>query len=137
MFQESISHLRALGETWGESLALSWLGDVALLEKDHERSRQLHEQAIAVAREQGDPWLLFAPLMSGGNAALIVGDADKAEALCFEAIRLLRQIDDRWSLAWALNGLGTLRFNSANGSRRASILRSVLHAHAISGTPAH
>jgi predicted ATPase len=105
-FEESIDHLRALGERWGESLAVSWLGDVAMLEKDHERSRQLHEQAIALAREQGDPWILFAPLMSGGNTALILGDAHKAEAICFEAIHLLRQIDDQWSLAWALNGLG-------------------------------
>src|SRR5262249_19721093 len=106
MFEESIRLLRELHEQWGESLALAWMGDVALLEKDFDRARTLHEQAIAVAREQGDPWIFLSPLMSGGNSAMIAGSPEKAEAICYEAIKLLREIDDKWSLAWGLNGLG-------------------------------
>jgi tetratricopeptide (TPR) repeat protein len=106
MFEESIELLKALNEKWGQSLALSWMGDVALLEKDFERAQRLHEQAIAVAREQGDPWIFLSPLMSGGNSAMIAGSPEKAEAICYEAIGLLREIDDKWSLAWGLNALG-------------------------------
>jgi tetratricopeptide (TPR) repeat protein len=106
MFQESIELLEALHEKWGQSLALSWMGDVALVEKDFARAQSLHEQAIAVAREQGDPWIFLSPLMSGGNSAMIAGSPEKAEAVCHEAIRLLREIDDKWSLAWGLNALG-------------------------------
>jgi hypothetical protein len=105
-FEESIRHFRALHEKWGESLALSWMGDVALLDKDFDRARELHKQAIGVAREQGDPWIFMAPLMSGGNSAMIAGSPEEAEAICSEAIVLLREIDDKWSLAWGLNGLG-------------------------------
>jgi tetratricopeptide (TPR) repeat protein len=106
MFEESIELLRGLNEKWGQSLALSWMGDVALLDKDFERARQLHEQAIELAREQGDPWIFLAPLMSGGNTALITGSPEEAEAIASEAIGLLREIDDKWSLAWGLNSLG-------------------------------
>ncbi len=106
MFRESISLLHSLDEKWGKSLALSWMGDVALLEKDFDQARALHEQAIAVAREQGDPWIFLSPLMSGGNSAMIAGSPEKAEAICYEATKLLREIDDKWSLAWGLNALG-------------------------------
>src|ERR1044071_8635325 len=106
MFEESIELLGALNEKWGQSLALSWMGDVALVEKDFARAQKLHEQAIAVAREQGDPWIFLSPLMSGGNSAMIAGSPEKAEAICYEAIKLLREIDDKWSLAWGLNALG-------------------------------
>jgi tetratricopeptide (TPR) repeat protein len=106
MFQESIELLRGLNENWGQSLALSWMGDVAFLDKDFERARSLHEQAIDIAREQGDPWIFLAPRMSGGNTALIAGSPEEAEAVSFEAVGLLREIDDKWSLAWGLNSLG-------------------------------
>jgi len=106
MFEESIQYLRELNEKWGESLALSWMGDAALLNKDFDRARELHEQAMEVAREQGDPWIFLAPLVSGGNSALLVGSPEEAEAISFEAIGLLREIDDKWSLAWGLNALG-------------------------------
>src|SRR5689334_9618467 len=39
MFEESIQYHRELNEKWGESLALSWMGDAVLLNKDFDRAR--------------------------------------------------------------------------------------------------
>jgi tetratricopeptide (TPR) repeat protein len=106
MCQRGVELFREIHDQWHETMALSWLGDIAQYENDRERAVALHNQSTELGRIQGDPWLMMLSLISAGQVAILDGDLEKARAMLREAEALLRQTGDRWNLSWALNDLG-------------------------------
>ena len=73
---------------------------------DYERSRELYEEAIALAREMGGALPLGDLLLALGWEYMLEGDHERATALNEEAAELYRKRESRGGLRYALDTLG-------------------------------
>jgi tetratricopeptide (TPR) repeat protein len=78
---------------------------------DFQRAREIHEEALRLARETDDARAVCVALTGLGNVFARSGDKVQASVLLREALELVRAIGDVRGEAHALNNLGTVEPN--------------------------
>ncbi|MGH2600154.1 MAG: tetratricopeptide repeat protein, partial [Dehalococcoidia bacterium] len=86
--------------------ALIGLGDIALLDGEHNAARSLFERALTLFRHLGDRTNVGWATYRLGDTALRVGDAPAARRFFDDALALYRETGAKRHLCGALNGLG-------------------------------
>ena len=89
--------------------SLSSAGRLTYRQGDYMRARQLHEQALDIARAAGDLRAVGQALSDLGGVSYAEGDRDRAEALYIESAEVLRAADHRVRLATVLGNLAGIR----------------------------
>jgi predicted ATPase/DNA-binding CsgD family transcriptional regulator/Tfp pilus assembly protein PilF len=87
---------------------LNSLGILRSLSGEHRSSRELLEEAIAVARANEDPWSLSAFLDSIGWPLMSLGEVEQAAMSWREALTIGRELSDAWSMFTCLQGLASV-----------------------------
>jgi predicted ATPase/class 3 adenylate cyclase len=90
----------------GRAEALNLLARIAKFQGDYQRSTQLMEESLHLAREVGDTRGVAQALSGLGSMASYRGSTAEAEELWMESLRLFRQVADRRGLALVLFSLG-------------------------------
>jgi non-specific serine/threonine protein kinase len=85
--------------------ALAVAGRLAWEQSDFERSTELSEQGLALARELGDKAGVAATLFNLGTVEILHG-SEKAAPFYEETLLLFRELGDKRGLSWSLFGLG-------------------------------
>lgn len=95
---------RAIGDGWHVEVALFYLAEIALCQKDFARVAQLCEECLRMTPDNG------AVANLQGTLACYQGSYDRAEALCQQALADFEE--GRWShaVATALHSLGDIAF---------------------------
>jgi len=89
--------------------ALATAGDLSYVHNDLERSRNLHEQALALYHEAGDErQVAWCKASISTNYIQTPDEIRQGLALAQEALDKFRELGDRPGEAWALNMLGEL-----------------------------
>jgi predicted ATPase/Flp pilus assembly protein TadD len=86
--------------------ALLRLAGIAMFEGDYQRSAQLYEESLHLAREVGDTRGVARALGGLGTMASYRGSMGDAAELGNESLRLFRELTDRRGLALVLRNLG-------------------------------
>jgi tetratricopeptide (TPR) repeat protein len=97
--EEGLALFRIMDDKPGIARALNALGELARLDGDYERARELYEECLAISRETGDRQREALMLGCLGYVAQHQGDYGRAEALIVEALALLRELNFRYGAA--------------------------------------
>jgi predicted ATPase/DNA-binding CsgD family transcriptional regulator len=90
----------------GRAKALNGAGVMALWQGDVDRSEEVHEEALRLAREHGDAVeTAFALLALSGSVILGRADYVRGQAIAAESLSLSRNLGDQWGIATALVNL--------------------------------
>jgi hypothetical protein len=73
-----------------------------MVQRDHVRAQELHEEGLPLAREANDGIAMAFSVCLGAAAALARGDHRQVRALCEEGLRLSRQIEYKHALVLTL-----------------------------------
>ena len=91
-----------------EAASLNGLGGVAYYQGKLERSRECHEQALAIQRELGDSRGTSFSLRELGEVATASADAPAAADFLRRSLEMYRVLGDRLGIATAIEGLAAL-----------------------------
>ncbi|WP_326798173.1 tetratricopeptide repeat protein [Streptomyces sp. NBC_01808] len=115
-FDEAVVHLRRsmtlwreLGDTRGETRALSNLGHTYLQADRPDEAVEYCRRALALHRASGDSWGQGIVLANLGDAYRRLDRYDEAVDCLEQALTVLRAIGDRWVEGVTLDVLGTLQ----------------------------
>jgi non-specific serine/threonine protein kinase len=97
--EEGLALFRVLDHKPGIARALNALGELARLDGDYERAKQVYEDCLAISRETGDRQREALMLGCLGYVAQHQGDYGRAEALIIKALTLLRELHLRYGIA--------------------------------------
>ncbi|HEY3142782.1 MAG TPA: BTAD domain-containing putative transcriptional regulator [Acidimicrobiales bacterium] len=103
-------------------MALTAASTVAWMQAEFDRTRQLGEEGIALARQLDDDHQLAIALIVRGAAVVYEGDLQRAEECFVEARALCARLGDRWGLAWMLTCWATA---SRRAGRPAQAMRQL------------
>jgi predicted ATPase/DNA-binding SARP family transcriptional activator len=106
--QNSLALYRSLGDQWGESYALYFLGLVYNRMSRYEEAWSVLAEAIMISRRIDNQHRLIAPLNLLGDIACIKGDYDAAETYFQESLEISRALNDRYNQAILLNNLASV-----------------------------
>jgi class 3 adenylate cyclase/tetratricopeptide (TPR) repeat protein len=125
---------RAVGDAFALSLALRFLGDIAInVEADLDRAEKLLEESLAAAEELGDPWAISRTLLFAGWVPWTRDRTGEAEAIWRRALEVADP-EDGWARVRALNSLSINRTGgpgSGPESERASLEALALSDEAL------
>jgi non-specific serine/threonine protein kinase len=116
-------------------IALSNLGDFALVRGDATLAAARYEEAVALFRAGGLGWGLTEAAIGLGNVRLDAGDDAGAEALYGEALGLAHGFGDAARVAGALAGLAGVAVARSRPVRAARLLAAAEAAYATVGMP--
>jgi non-specific serine/threonine protein kinase len=116
-------------------IALSNLGDFALVRGDAALAAARYEEAVALFRAGGLAWGLTEAAIGLGNVRLAAGDAAGAEALYREALGLAHGFGDAARMAGALAGLAGVAVARGQPVGAARLLAAAEVAYATVGMP--
>src|SRR5581483_922460 len=102
--EESLAVFRALGQPYGLSQALNFLGDIARLQGDYTMAAAHYRESLPLAREAGVKSDIASLLHNLGYVALAEGDPSQAAALFGEGLILHREIGHQQGIAECLAG---------------------------------
>lgn len=91
--------------------ALNGAGNMAQSTGDYERSVELHERSLAIAREVGDPRSVARSLSNLGDQALNMRRHADARRLHEEALRSFEALADTWGIAISHIELGQVAYD--------------------------
>ncbi|HET8770972.1 MAG TPA: tetratricopeptide repeat protein [Gemmatimonadaceae bacterium] len=97
---------RALGDSWGLSVALCVRSSIAHEFGDFDRSRSLRLEALVASRDAGDREGEARALMGLGELARIEDDLEAARAYYERCLALFRMLGDTWHCAALSHNLG-------------------------------
>jgi non-specific serine/threonine protein kinase len=83
--------------------ALLILGNIAVLNGDHDRAQQLYDESIERCRRAGETWGLSVLLSVAAGLRIVRQDFDQARALASEAMSLCQEFEDPRGIAWSLD----------------------------------
>ncbi len=97
------------GDTFALSLALRFLGDIAInVEADLDKAERLLERSLAAAEQLGDPWAITRTLLFAGWVPWTRNRIQESEAIWRRALEVADP-EDGWSRVRALNSLSINR----------------------------
>ena len=129
-FEECQPLFHELSDEWSEVLAILWLRNTLTLRGESNRSRELFERGLAMARHQGDPWLLALTLIDVAQEAFTQGELEKAETTMREVEHMLRSTGEQWGLAWPLTALAQVQLMRGDlASAHATIAEALRLGH--------
>ena len=79
------------------------LGNVALVNGDHDRALALFEEAIEGLRRVGEIWGLGILLSLAAGLRILREEFDEARAYASEALSIYRELEDPRGIAWSLD----------------------------------
>jgi non-specific serine/threonine protein kinase len=79
------------------------LGNIAVLNGDHDRAQQLYDESIEVCRRAGEAWGLSILLSTAAGLRIVRQDFDQARAQASEALSLCQELEDPRGIAWSLD----------------------------------
>jgi hypothetical protein len=79
------------------------LGNVALVNGEHDRALAVFEEAIDGLRSGGEIWGLGIVLSLAAGLRIIRGDFDEARRHALEAMSIYRELEDPRGIAWSLD----------------------------------
>lgn len=97
---------RALGDSWGLTVALCVRSSIAHAAGDLEASRALRLEALVASREAGDREGQARALIGLGEVARLEDDLDAARAYYERCLALFRELGDTWHCAAVAHNLG-------------------------------
>ena len=93
-------------EAFGSPLLI--LGNVALVNGEHEQALGLFDEAISGLRSAGEIWGLGIVLSLAAGLRTVRGDFDEARRHALEALSIYRELEDPRGIAWSLDVLAGL-----------------------------
>jgi predicted ATPase/class 3 adenylate cyclase len=126
LLTESRSLFQALGDTTWTVRTISMLGWAALRAGDVDRSVELREQALALARDEGDMWNLAMALGNLGTSLLKAEDLARARAVYDESLAAYRAVGEPEGIGLALWGLGMTALGEGDRRRASTLLEESL-----------
>lgn len=108
-YRESLAAYEALGDGYGQALALENLGTLTRLHPgDWDAARQLHEQSMAIRRSLGDRLGIADSARYIAALAIRTGEVGTARQLHEERLAIERELDNAAHVAEALSDLGEI-----------------------------
>ena len=105
-FEEAAALAVAAREAAGDEVfspPLLILGNVALVNGDHDRALELFEEAIEGLRRVGEIWGLGILLSLAAGLRILREEFDEARAYASEALSIYRELEDPRGIAWSLD----------------------------------
>jgi tetratricopeptide (TPR) repeat protein len=102
--EESLSVFRALGQPYGISQALNYLGDLARLQGNYTEAAAHYAESLPLVRQASVKSDIASLLHNLGYVALVQGDSKRAAALFGEGLALQREIGHQQGIAECLAG---------------------------------
>jgi hypothetical protein len=121
LFEESLSLLRELGDTWSIAVQLGDFGNLVRERGDHERATTLFNQCLAMRQGWGDRVGVARSLMDLGRVAYEQGHHERASQLYCQSLRLYREVAHRWGPVACLEGLAALAVATGQPKRCARL----------------
>jgi predicted ATPase/class 3 adenylate cyclase len=106
---EQVLALSATSRSAAWARAINVLGFLLSIQGELDRSLELHEEALAVARERGDTYEAGVAQYYIANRALHRGDTDRAEAVLTAAYEDLRAVGSHTGMGWCEVSLGWVK----------------------------
>jgi hypothetical protein len=125
MSRAELSRARESGDPAGEINALYGLAAVAMRAHDAARTRQLGEEALAVALRAGDRRLEEAPRHMLAGAARMAGDIAAARVLYEESIALNKSLGNENRAVREQHNLGWMELHANNVDRARELFAAV------------
>jgi predicted ATPase/DNA-binding SARP family transcriptional activator len=113
--------------------SLSSAGRLTYRQGDYMRARQLHQQALDIARATGDLRAVGQALSDLGGVSSAEGDRDRAEALYIESAEVLRAADYRVRLGTVLGNLAGIRLGRGDTKGAHALADEALNLQKESG----
>ncbi len=88
--EESLVHLRQVGDTWVSAFALSLLGEIVLQQGDAARARALIEESITILKEVEDRVTTAETLICLARVVACQGETERASGLYQESLAILQ-----------------------------------------------
>ena len=129
--EESLTVFRALGQPYGISQALNYLGDLARLQGDYAEAAAYYAESLPLVRQASVKSDIASLLHNLGYVALAQGDIGRA-ALIGEGLALQREIGHQQGIAECLAGCAAVAAIQRQGERAARLFGAAdaLSAHA-------
>jgi tetratricopeptide (TPR) repeat protein len=102
--EEALALFRALGQPYGLSQALNFLGDLARLQGDYTTAAAHYRESLPLARQAGVKSDIASLLHNLGYVALAEGESSQAAALFGEGLMLQREIGHQQGIVECLAG---------------------------------
>jgi class 3 adenylate cyclase len=100
---------RGVGDPFALSLALRFLGDIAInVEADVDKAEKLLDESLVAAEELGDPWAIARTLLFAGWVPWTRNRIDESEAIWRRALEVAEP-EDGWARVRALTSLSINR----------------------------
>ena len=119
--EESGELLRRARFRKGETIVLGTLGDIDLLEGNHDRGLELMRQSIALAKEIGFTWWTAVSLASGAEHLLVLDRLEEAEQWAREALPEALAVGERQFLLFALAVLARVAAQTGRAERAGTL----------------
>jgi tetratricopeptide (TPR) repeat protein len=135
IFEECRTLSTELGDAYGLSQALNYLGDTARIEGDYASAERFYEDSLQLVRAQGFKSDVPAVLHNLGYAVLAQGDHQRARSLFEDGLALQREIGNKQGISECLTGFAALAAATGDLMRAARLfgaseaLRSVIGAY--------
>ena len=133
MLEESLRLFRDLDDHWGVALALTPLGQLALLDQDVPAAVAMHEEALERAARIEDDHMRGACLDQLGFDALLTGDVPGARDRLAAAGRIHRRLQDLEGLAYCLDGFTAVTLASGRQAEAARLLGTADRVRQVAG----
>lgn len=133
--EESLTVFRALGQAYGISQALNYLGDLARLQGNYTEAAARYAESLPLVRLTSVKSDLASLLHNLGYVALVQGDAMRAQALFGEGLVLQREVGHQQGIAECLAGCGAVAAAQGDGVRSAHLFGAADALCASAGGP--
>jgi len=110
LHEESLSHLKELGDRDGIAATRNYQGMIAFRQGDYTRAQALHQEALNLSRDLGDKHSIAASLHCLGEPAFAQGEYASAYSLYEESLSLYKEMPEKRGIAWALCKLGSVAY---------------------------
>jgi tetratricopeptide (TPR) repeat protein len=130
--EESLTIFRVLGQPYGISQALNFLGDLARLQGDYVEAAAHYAESLPLVRQAGVKSDNASLLHNLGYVALAQGDTRRAAALFGEGLSLQQEIGHQQGIAECLAGCAAVAAAKQQGERAARLFGAAdaLRTHA-------
>ncbi len=131
LLEEAGTTARAVGDVRALVRAQAFLGlTLAIATREHVRTEELLDQAVAGARAVGDAWALALALYGQGHVALVQGDAERVQDRWQTCAAVAQDVGNLYGLSYLQFRWGVLALTKLDVERANACLRESLRLSA-------